>query len=56
MSSVNCEQTTDLRLSIPIEEAKVDLCSSLGEMIEDRTLVNAIAAPCASQAEYQHSP
>jgi hypothetical protein len=55
VSTINREQGSNFGDGIAIEKSKVDLRSSLREMVEDRALVNAVAAPSARQTENGHS-
>ena len=41
-------------MCVAIEKAELDGASRLSEMVEDRALIHAIAAPCAGQAEHFH--
>jgi hypothetical protein len=53
-AAANLERLGQLRISVAILKAEIDRRSGLGEMIEDRALIHAIAAPCAGQAQHPH--
>src|SRR5262249_10230782 len=56
LAAVDRKRVAELRVRVAVEEANVKLRACLGEVIENGTLIDAVAAPGPVQDEHRHAP